>query len=39
MYIVASCMEIGGTLLTGDRHFKVVEQIAMVIMGQETTPL
>ena len=39
VWIAASCMEIGGTLLTRDRHFEVVEQIAMVILGQETTPL
>ena len=33
VWIAASCMEVGGTLLTRDRHFEVVEQIAMVIMG------
>ncbi len=33
VWIAASCMEIGGTLLTRDRHFEVVEQIATVILG------
>lgn len=33
VWIAASCMEVGGTLITRDRHFEVVEQIAMVIMG------
>jgi predicted nucleic acid-binding protein len=33
VWIAASCMEVGGTLLTRDRHFEVVEQIAMVILG------
>ncbi|MEA3357876.1 MAG: type II toxin-antitoxin system VapC family toxin [Thermodesulfobacteriota bacterium] len=34
VWIAASCMEIGGTLLTRDRHFEVVEQIATVILGR-----
>ncbi len=33
VWIAASCMEIGGTLLTRDRHFEVVEQIEMVILS------
>ena len=33
VWIAASCMEIGGTLLTRDRHFEVIEQIATVILG------
>lgn len=33
VWIAASCMEVGGTLLTRDRHFEAVEQIAMVILG------
>ena len=33
VWIAASCMAIGGTLLTRDRHFEVVEQIATVILG------
>ena len=33
IWIAASCMEIGGTLLTRDRHFEVVEQIETVILS------
>lgn len=33
VWIAASCMEIGGTLLTRDRHFEVVEQIETVILN------
>jgi len=33
VWIAASCMEIGGTLLTRDRHFEVVEQIERIILG------
>ncbi len=33
VWIAASCMEVGGTLLTKDKHFKVVEQIETVILG------
>jgi predicted nucleic acid-binding protein len=32
VWIAASCMEVGGTLLTRDRHFEVVEQIETVIL-------
>lgn len=33
VWIAASCMEVGGTLLTRDNHFAVVEQIETVILG------
>jgi tRNA(fMet)-specific endonuclease VapC len=33
VWIAASCMEVGGTLLTRDSHFAVVEQIETVILG------
>ncbi|MBL7178818.1 MAG: type II toxin-antitoxin system VapC family toxin [Pseudomonadota bacterium] len=33
VWIAASCMEVGGTLLTRDRHFKVVEQIETVVLS------
>jgi predicted nucleic acid-binding protein len=33
VWIAASCMEVGGTLLTIDKHFKVVDQIETVILG------
>ncbi|HEC62008.1 MAG TPA: PIN domain-containing protein [bacterium] len=33
VWIAASCMEVGGTLLTRDRHFKVVEQIETVLFA------
>lgn len=33
VWIAASCMEVGGTLLTRDKHFKVVDQIETVILG------
>lgn len=32
VWIAASCMEVGGTLLTRDRHFRQVEQIDAVIL-------
>lgn len=32
VWIAASCMEVGGTLLTRDKHFKVVDQIETVIL-------
>ena len=32
VWIAASCMEIGGTLLTRDRHFEVVEQIETILL-------
>lgn len=33
VWIAASCMEVGGTLLTRDKHFEAVEQIESVILG------
>ncbi len=33
VWIAASCMEVGGTLLTRDKHFEAVEQIEAVILG------
>lgn len=33
VWIAACCMEVGGTLLTRDRHFEMVEQIETVIFG------
>ena len=33
VWIAASCMEVGGTLLTRDRHFEVVEQIETVVFA------
>ena len=32
VWIAASCMEVGGTLLTRDRHFEVVDQIDTIIL-------
>ncbi len=32
VWIAASCMEIGGTLLTRDKHFKVVDHIETVVL-------
>ena len=32
VWIAASCMEVGGTLLTRDKHFNVVGQIETVIL-------
>jgi tRNA(fMet)-specific endonuclease VapC len=31
VWIAACCMEVGGTLLTRDRHFEAVEQIESII--------
>ena len=33
VWIAASCMDVGGTLLTRDKHFDVVDQIETVILG------
>jgi predicted nucleic acid-binding protein len=33
VWIAASCMEVGGTLLTTDKHFDVVDQIETIILG------
>ena len=32
VWIAACCMEVGGTLLTRDRHFKEVEQIETIFL-------
>jgi tRNA(fMet)-specific endonuclease VapC len=32
VWIAACCMEVGGTLLTRDRHFQAVEQIESIIL-------
>ena len=32
VWIAASCMEVGGTLLSRDKHFQVVDQIETVIL-------
>ncbi|MFQ5486439.1 MAG: type II toxin-antitoxin system VapC family toxin [Desulfobacterales bacterium] len=32
VWIAACCMEIGGSLLTGDRHFRNVEQIETIVL-------
>ncbi len=32
VWIAASCMEVGGTLLTRDQHFEFVEQIEKLIL-------
>ena len=34
VWIAASCMEVGGTLLTRDQHFEFVEQIEKLILKQ-----
>lgn len=33
VWIAASCMDVGGTLLTRDKHFDVVDQIETIIFG------
>ncbi len=32
VWIAASCMEVGGTLLTRDKHFKYVDQIDSIVL-------
>jgi predicted nucleic acid-binding protein len=32
VWIAASCIDVGGTLLTRDRHFEVVDQIDTIIL-------
>ena len=32
VWIAACCMEVGGTLLTRDKHFRLVEQIETIIL-------
>ena len=36
VWIAASCMEVGGTLLTRDKHFDVFDQIETIILGTAT---
>ena len=33
VWIAASCIEVGGVLLTRDKHFEAVEQIQTVVFG------
>ena len=33
VWIAACCMEVGGTLLTGDRHFQYIDQIEAVVLN------
>ncbi len=37
VWTAACCMEGGGTLLTSDRHFEVIEQIESIILKSITT--
>ncbi len=32
VWIAASCMEVGGTLLTRDKHFELVEQVETILL-------
>ncbi len=34
VWIAACCMEIGGTLLTRDKHFERVDQIEVMVLGK-----
>ncbi len=34
VWIAACCMEVGGTLLTGDKHFMNVDQIDTILLPQ-----
>lgn len=34
VWIAACCMEIGGTLLTRDKHFEVVDQIESIVLRE-----
>ncbi len=36
VWIAASCMEIGGTLLTRDKHFEIVDQIEAIILTKNS---
>lgn len=33
VWIAACCMEVGGTLLTRDKHFEAVDQIESLVLG------
>ena len=35
VWIAACCMEIGGTLLTRDKHFELVDQIEAIVLKKE----
>jgi len=35
VWIAACCMEVGGTLLTRDKHFELVDQIQAMVLGKE----
>jgi len=35
VWIAACCMEIGGTLLTRDKHFEWVDQIEAMVLGKK----
>jgi predicted nucleic acid-binding protein len=37
VWIATSCMEVGGRLLTRDKHFDVVDQIETIILGTSDT--
>jgi tRNA(fMet)-specific endonuclease VapC len=37
VWIAASCMEVGGCLLTRDKHFDVVDQIETIILSADST--
>jgi len=37
VWIAACCMEIGGTLLTRDRHFEDIEQIESIILKSSSS--
>ena len=37
VWIAACCMEIGGTLLTRDRHFEAIDQIQSIILKSSST--
>jgi tRNA(fMet)-specific endonuclease VapC len=36
IWIAACTMAVGGTLLTGDKHFKHIDQIRMILLENET---
>ena len=36
VWIAACCMEVGGTLLTRDKHFELVDQIEAMVLRKES---
>jgi tRNA(fMet)-specific endonuclease VapC len=34
VWVAACCMEVGGTLLTRDKHFKVIDQIEVILVKE-----